>query len=140
MKPCRLWTGYRSPDGYGWRRVKMDGKWRNIGVHRLACIEAHGPPPFPKAEAMHSCDVPNCYEPTHLSWGSRQDNMGDAAKKGRMPRGVKSWRTTMTEEDIRFIRSTCAMGIPKKDLADQYGVSETQIYRICSREQWSHVQ
>ena len=121
------------------KRIKVAGRWTNKGVHRLACEEAHGPPPFPKAEAMHSCDVRNCYEGTHLSWGTRQENMSDAARKGRMPKGSKSWRTTMHEDDVRFIRTTVEMGVPQKDLAEQYGISSAQISRIVLRQQWKHI-
>lgn len=129
MKPCKLWTGYKNQDGYGMRRVKIGGKWLVRGVHRLACIDAHGPPPPGKPEAMHSCDEPACYEPTHLSWGSRRDNMGDAASKGRMAHGERSPRAKLTSTDVQQIR--LAKGKAKlRELSLLYGVSVQQVSRI----------
>lgn len=137
MKPCRLWTGAKNPDGYGMRRVKAGDKWVARGVHRLACIEAHGPPPPGKPEAMHTCDNPACYEPSHLRWGSRHDNMGDAARKGRMRRGETHPRVRLTADKVRAIRCSDET---QATLAVRYGVSPQQIARIQSFEQWRHVQ
>lgn len=136
IKPCKLWTGYKNQDGYGMRSVKVNGKWVARGVHRLACMEAHGPPPEGKPEAMHICDTPACYEPTHLQWGSRHDNMGDAARKGRMRRGEHAVRVTLTEQQVREIR---AANDTLSNLAGCYGVSIQQVSRIRLRKQWRHV-
>lgn len=136
MKPCKLWTGYKNPDGYGMRNVKVDGRWRPRLVHRLVCIEAHGPPPLDKPEAMHMCDTPACYEASHLRWGSRRDNMADASHKGRMRRGERAPRVTLTETQVRAIRETAG---PHSKFAALYGVSVAQISRIRLRQQWRHV-
>jgi hypothetical protein len=129
MKPCKIWTGCKNQDGYGMRTTKVAGKWRARGVHRLACIEAHGPPPPGKPEAMHSCDNRACYEPSHLRWGSRLDNMRDAAQKGRMSHGEENNRAKLTSEDVREIRlargKTCL-----RELSLRYGVSAQQVSRI----------
>lgn len=135
-KPCKIWHGARNPDGYGVRAVKVDGRWRARGVHRLACIEAHGPPPEDKPEAMHSCDNRACYEPEHLSWGNRFDNMGDAARKNRMPKGARHSRTRFKNEAILAIR---ASDETLSTLAKRYGVSDAQISRIRLRQQWRHI-
>lgn len=135
MKPCKLWTGCKNPDGYGMRSVFVDGKWRARGVHRLACIEAHGPPPPDKPEAMHVCDNPACYEPSHLRWGSRLDNMGDAARKGRLRRGELHTRAKLTSADVDRIRKARGQ-MRLRDLAALYGVSEQQVSRIQLNQQW----
>jgi hypothetical protein len=135
-KPCKLWGKYRNQDGYGIRAHFENGRWRARLVHRLACIEAHGPPPPDKPEAMHLCDTPACYEPTHLRWGSRRDNMGDAARKGRMARGERAPRVTLTAAKVRAIRASRA---PLSKLSALYGVSVAQVSRIRLRQQWRHV-
>lgn len=37
---------------------------------------------------MHSCDVPECINPEHLSVGTQSDNVQDAIRKGRYRNGA----------------------------------------------------
>jgi hypothetical protein len=134
MKPCKLWTGYKNADGYGVRTVLDGERYRARLVHRLTCIEAHGPPPPDKPEAMHSCDTPACYEPSHLRWGSRADNMEDAARKGRMIHGERHPRAKLSSDAVSEIR--LARGrVPQLELSLRYGVSTAQVSRIQLNQQ-----
>jgi hypothetical protein len=54
---------------------------------RVAWRLTHGPIVPAKPFVCHRCDNPTCYRPTHLFTGTQKDNLQDAAKKGRMPRG-----------------------------------------------------
>lgn len=38
----------------------------------------------------HSCDNPNCVNPSHLFIGTQRDNLMDAARKGRLPNRHKN--------------------------------------------------
>ena len=55
-------------------------------AHRVAWTFGRGPIPD-GMHVLHKCDVPQCCNPKHLWLGTRDDNMADAAKKGRMYRG-----------------------------------------------------
>jgi len=79
--PCKLWIGAKTT-GYGVIRVYRDGKAKNLLVHRWAWEKENGPIPE-GMEVCHHCDVPACYEITHLFLGTRQDNMTDMKQKGR---------------------------------------------------------
>lgn len=77
--PCKVWTGHTDKFGYGRRRIK--GKdWR---VHVLEWHNHFGPPPPDKPFVLHTCDVPGCYEITHLWVGTSADNAADMIAKGR---------------------------------------------------------
>ena len=79
---CRLWTGSKisgKPDSYG--ALKINGK--AILAHRAVYMLYHGVELTPDEFVMHSCDEPRCAEITHLSVGTRQDNVDDAIRKGR---------------------------------------------------------
>lgn len=78
---CWLWTG-GLVHGYG--------HFQQTRAHRFAYELANGP--IPKGLMVcHRCDVRNCVRNdgpnSHLFLGSAFDNMGDAAAKGRMPKG-----------------------------------------------------
>jgi hypothetical protein len=79
---CWLWDGSKYPNGYGW--LKVFGKV--MSVHRFSYELHKGPIPEGLC-ILHSCDVRHCVNPDHLRTGTHQENMTEAAERGRMPRG-----------------------------------------------------
>lgn len=79
---CWLWQGHKYSNGYG--AIKKFGKM--VLAHRFS-YELHKGPIPKNLCVMHSCDTRNCINPEHLSLGTHQDNMSDAAAKGRMRSG-----------------------------------------------------
>lgn len=76
---CWLWQGNTTTGGYG--QIYYDGRtWR---VHRLAWIFTHSAE-IPNGYVIcHKCDNPPCCNPNHLFLGTQEENMKDAARKGR---------------------------------------------------------
>lgn len=76
---CLEWPFGRDPSGYS-SHCRLEG--RAVRGHRAMCILVHGKPPFPKAEAAHSCGNGHlgCVNPTHLSWKTHAENMADMAE------------------------------------------------------------
>lgn len=135
VKPCEIWTGHKTQLGYGQVHRKVDGKWTNIYVHRLVCEFFHGAPPPGKPFAMHSCDNPSCYEPSHLSWGSPNDNVQDAKRKGRVPNGEGHWNARLTAGQVQEIRRRKAGGANRRDLAREFSLSVSYVTKLC-RKGW----
>ena len=82
---CWLWTGARSPLGYG--RMKAEG--RAVQAHRFSWALLNGYPQ--SGEIAHHCDNPPCVNPTHLFLATRTENERDKIAKGRHnPRGFRS--------------------------------------------------
>lgn len=54
-------------------------------------IECPGEP-FPKGEweVLHSCDNKECFNPEHLRWGSRSENIREAYSRGLNPLGQEN--------------------------------------------------
>lgn len=77
--PCKLWTGAKTKDGYGNKRIGT----KTYRVHRLAWIEARGPIPPETPHVLHRCDNRVCYEVEHLFLGTNADNVADRVAKGR---------------------------------------------------------
>lgn len=108
--------------GHGQFTVRAGGVQHHFYAHRCAWEFTHGRVPNGK-NVLHRCDVGRCCNPAHLFLGSQDDNMKDAARKGRLPGGgrkLSDWAyldiATSTE--------------PAAVLADRYGVRVLSISRI----------
>lgn len=73
---CWNWTG--KSERYGEFNVN-DEKYK---ANRVSYFITTGVDPE-ELSVMHSCDNPKCCNPNHLSLGTHDDNMKDAARKGR---------------------------------------------------------
>jgi hypothetical protein len=81
---CWLWTGRRTPKGYGYARheKREDGTWSELGVHRIVYQELVGPIPA-EYTIDHLCRVKHCVNPEHLEAVTRTENI----KRGYASRG-----------------------------------------------------
>jgi hypothetical protein len=106
LLPCIVWTRALR-NGYGVRNIQSGRKgWKVTYMHRLACEEANGPPPDPKALALHHCNNRACVNGRHLYWGSRSDNSEDSRRDGSMALGEKHGAVKLTREQVLEIRAS----------------------------------
>ena len=59
----------------GYQRWTLVFRRKTYTVARLVCAAFHGPPPFPKADAMHVDENSLNNLPENLQWGSRKRNL-----------------------------------------------------------------
>ncbi len=131
---CWMWTAGRFGDGYGAFTAH-----RAVRAHRFSYEIHHGPIPDGMV-VMHTCDVPLCVNPDHLTVGTSAENSADAARKSRRPRGEKNVNAKLREVQVREIRLRYAAGgITQKELAAEYGVSCALISVIVTRKAWRHI-
>jgi hypothetical protein len=83
---CRIWPFAVNAAGYGRLGSKIEGQPVFWLAHRLAYALCVGPIPA-GVVVLHTCDVPACFDPTHLVLGTQADNQADMASKGRSTKG-----------------------------------------------------
>ena len=130
---CRLWSGPRNRGGYG---VFWFERPTQQMAHHVAWRLHHGT--WPTLHVLHKCDTPACVNPDHLFAGTHQDNMRDAARKGRFGRlfGDRSSNHKLTEARVAEIRARRDSGEMLKDLAAAFGVSKSCIHAVCTGKNW----
>lgn len=126
-------------NGYLRISVKLEGKWCRRGVHTLVCTAFHGPPPTPAHRVAHWNGVNTDNRVENLRWATAAENAADAIRLGEICRGTSHYKTHITEQDVRDIRTARALGIPLKVLSDRYGVLKPAISAITTRRTWRHV-
>jgi hypothetical protein len=130
---CWLWTASTDSDGYG----AFGARGFHVYVHRLSFALAHGR--APTGAVLHSCDVRHCVRPDHLREGTQLQNIADTVLRGRTPRGERSGRAKLTEEQVRTIILRCRGGDGYSELAPLYGVNPETIRGIALGRIWKHI-
>lgn len=129
---CWLWIASVGNNGYGW--FGIGGTQRN--AHRVS-YELHVGTIPEGLFVLHHCDQRSCVNPAHLFLGTQADNMADKISKRRHVYGEKVISAKLREADVRNILSSA---LPKRDIAEKYGVHVSTIKRIKARKRWAHVQ
>jgi hypothetical protein len=71
---CWIWQKYCDRDGYGRIGIKVDGRPRTTGAHRIAFVEWRGEIPE-GLEPDHACEVRPCVNPDHMELKTHRDNV-----------------------------------------------------------------
>ena len=129
-KPCLVFNGARTQDGYGHRWYKGKVEY----THRIAWIETNGQIPNGLC-VLHKCDNRPCFEITHLFLGTRADNMIDKTKKGR----GKNPNQRISNEQALEIRKRFSNGENKISLSKCFGVSVKNIYAIIHKISFKNI-
>lgn len=135
---CWEWRGCTT-NGYG---AFHGVRGRLMGAHRFSYILHFGDIP-PKLFVCHRCDNRRCVNPAHLFIGTRQDNIDDAEKKGRLQhptcRGERHCFAKLNADQVLEIRKRIADGQSQRRVARDFGVEKTTIAHIIHRKTWKHI-
>lgn len=134
MPPARCWewTGRRDKDGYG----RMSGQL----AHRISWMLTHGPIPSGQC-VCHACDNPPCVNPSHLFLGTQLENIEDMVLKGRKANGSRKPNAKLNCSAVRSIREQYRSGSTTfRELARQFGVAPSLIWRVVKGVSWTSVE
>jgi hypothetical protein len=126
---CWLYSGALTGNGYGHISYRGEAEY----THRVAGVLFLGLELTSGEFVLHRCDTPACFNPDHLFIGTQQENMRDAAQKGRMT-GKK-----LDADEVRKIKYLLGGGSTYRELARSFNVSTTAIGQIARGETWKTV-
>ena len=119
---CWPWQGRRMPNGYG--MVYAPGRKMDTGAHIVAWCLTHGRWPSPGMHICHACDNPPCCNPSHLWEGTQAQNIEDASRKGRNPRGERHGNSKLTDAQWQEALNLWRTGAwSLRGLAAHYGIT-----------------
>jgi HNH endonuclease len=119
---CWLWLASVDKYGYGYGRLRHNGKWTY--AHIVEWEKVNGPVPE-GMELDHKCKIKPCCNPSHLELVTHAINVQRAAK--------------LTIKDVLEIRKRCELGESYESLGLHYNVDKQHIYAIAKRIYWKNI-
>lgn len=116
---CGIWTGYRSPYGYGRFGVgsKIDGTRKVVEAYRWSYEQSCGPVPAGMT-LDHLCKNPPCVNPSHLEVVTRR---------------INTLRGTALPA-LNAIKTHCLRGHPFNEINTRINEKGNRRCRTCARE------
>jgi len=74
--------------------------------------------------------------PDHLFLGDQTENMADKVRKRRQSKGAGTGWAKVTEDQVKAILYDTRL---QKEIAADYGISQSQVSEIKLRKSWKHV-
>jgi len=132
---CWEWTGARSSGGYGTFHDCHDSRFQ---THRVAYVVINGDT---ELEVLHDCDNPPCCNPAHLCAGTQKENIRKCHAEGRASdrKGEKHGQAKLTDDDVREVRALYADGWLQREIAEEFGIAQSNVSIICRGKAWKHV-
>ena len=124
--------------GYPRISVTIDGKTRDILIHRLAAYQWFGEKVFRAGVLVRHIDGDKCnFSKSNIAIGSYEENANDMSRYQRIKRSMK--RRNLTTDNVIDIRNKSDQGIPYSALSKEYNVSISLISLIVNKKIYSNV-
>ena len=125
---------------YGYETVALHRSRvsRRFRVHAMVLLAFVGPPAIGQ-ECRHMDGIRSNNQLRNIRWGTKQENTEDRIRHGTSARGEGHARSKLTEVNVHAIREMAAKGVPRKQIANKFGVSNVLIGLILKGKIWRHV-
>lgn len=115
------------------------GSYKTFRIHRLVLEAFVGPCPD-GLECRHLNGIKSDCRLTNLKWGTPEENRKDNYRLNAYRIGENNQVAKLTNENVQDIRNRYTRGnVFMKELADEYGVSISNIHAIVHRRSWQHL-
>ena len=127
------------PTSAGYPGIQKNMK--SMDIHRYIFIKLNPDIDVTGKVIMHSCDNRMCVNPQHLSAGTLAENIRDMDNKGRrgVTRGSDNANAKLTETAVSTIKKLAQKGFKPWYLAESFGVTTGNIWRVSQSKAWKHV-
>lgn len=133
---------WKAGGNFGYGSIRLGNRFsKQVRAHRLSWEIENGPI-RDNLLVCHRCDNRACVNPSHLFLGTVLENNRDAKQKGRNAFGENSGHSKLNDFQIRVIRKTNdrkSFKIKRRFLAELFGVNESCIYKVISKQSWRHL-
>ena len=126
LKPGKHTGGYRIV------MLCVEARPRVFLIQKLVLTAFRGARP-PGMEARHLNGDPTDNRLSNLEWGTPVENAADRDRHNRQVRGQAVGNSKLTEADVRSIRADVR---PQKEIAADFGVTQTMVSRIKLGKAW----
>jgi len=143
-QPGRRLRGCIDADGYvcfSLRDAVGKKHWRRS--NQLVALAFIGPRPSPSHEVAHENGSRLLNTPGNLRWATSLENQRDRVGHGTSPAGVRNGRATISEDDVRYIRTRYReIKLARTSVAEldkKFNLHRSTIISIARGTSWSHV-
>jgi hypothetical protein len=128
--------------GYAYVCLVIGNGRRMTLVHRLVLETFVGPRPE-GMECRHLDGNPTNNRLDNLAWGTREENLADSFRHGRLVRcshkGMTSGASKLNDQQVLEMRRLREDGSSLAELALRFGVSGGTVCHICNHVTWRHL-
>lgn len=136
--PGRIKRTYKVANGYLAVSLRRDRRNLPVLIHHIVAELVLGPRPA-GMNVLHRDDNKTNNQPSNLYYGTQSQNFRDAIRNGKVKTGQDASQAKLTDEQVREIRSSLAVGVPRLELADRFHVNPSTINLIAWGKRWKHL-
>jgi hypothetical protein len=129
----------RGRQGHLGVNLTQDGKSRMHSVHTLVAITWIGPRPSPDHLVMHDDNDPANNRVGNLAWGLPKQNSEHMVICQRQARGERTAGAKLTADKVVEIKARMSAGELPSRIAEELGMSLSNICDIRHGRRWKHI-
>lgn len=100
---------------------------KSVKIHRLVAEAFHGPSSLPLVRHLNGNKLDN--RPCNLAYGTQLENRADDRRLG-------VGASPMSEARVAELRKKASLGVRRRDLAAEFGLSMSGVHHIVSGRRW----